>query len=69
MPRWFPLCRGNDLPACAFCRRHVSNTGNAQHEPQQAFTGPDLVGTHCNRFMEMPPVLGTAGAITPTDSR
>jgi hypothetical protein len=69
MPRWYALCRGNDLPACAICRRHVDHNGSAQHEARQGFTGPDLVGTHCNRFIELPPVLGVAGAVTPTDSR
>lgn len=69
MPRWYALCHGTNLPACVLCRRHVSNNGNAIEQPRQAITTPDLVGTHCNRFMELPPALGVAGAITPTDSR
>lgn len=69
MPRWFALCNGNAMPACDLCRRHVSNNVIAAKEAQQAFTSPDLVGTHCNRFMELPPALGVAMAVTPTDSR
>ena len=69
MPRWYPLCNGNGAPACTVCRRHASNNPADAGQPGQAMTMPELIGTHCNRFMEMPPLLGTGNAVTPTDSR
>ena len=67
MPRFFSLCKGTDIPACALCRRFVGNNPRYAADPKQAFRGPELIGTHCNGFMERP-VYETA-AITPTDSR
>ena len=67
MPRWYALCNGAGIRACALCKRHVSNNGTAQHEPQQGFVTPELSGDHCNRFIECPPYQ--RAAITPTDSR
>lgn len=67
MPRWYELCHGAGLPACGTCRRHVSHHPVAAHERQQGFTKPDLIGEHCNRYMEQPEYA--RAAIPPTDSR
>ena len=68
MPRWYALCRGSDgLAACASCRRLTRNNGNAEHEPQQGFTTPALLGQHCNNYIEQPAYA--QAAITPTDTR
>ena len=67
MPRWFPLCKGTDIPACADCRRFVNNNPRDAADPKQGFRQPELIGTHCNGFMERP-VYETV-AITPTDHR
>lgn len=66
MPRWYALCNGTALAACAMCKRFASNNGSASHEPQQAFTAPDLIGDHCNRFIECP-AYQLAPAITRTE--
>ena len=54
MPRWYPLCNGADIPACQGCRRFAPNNGSAMHEPQQAWIKPELIGIHCNNFIERP---------------
>lgn len=67
MPRWFPLCKGTDIPACTDCRRHVSHHPRDANDPKQSFRNPELIGTHCNGFMERPAY--EQAAITPTDTR
>lgn len=67
MPRWYSLCNGAGMPACAQCRRHVDYNGTAAHERQQAFVSPAFIGTHCNNFIERP--AHAPAAVTPTDTR
>ena len=67
MPRWYALCRGNGIAACAMCKRFVANNGGAMHEMQQAFIAPDFAGSNCEKFIECPPYQ--LAAITPSDKR
>lgn len=67
MPRWYALCNGADIPACALCKRFTANNGSAAHEPRQGFVAPEFAGDHCLKFIECPPYQRVA--ITPTDSR
>lgn len=67
MPRWYRICHGANIAACAMCKRFVDNNGSAMHEAQQTFTTPVVVGNNCENFMECPPYQ--RAAITPSDSR
>ena len=60
MARWYALCKGADQPACALCRRFAAANGSAAEDGRQAWTAPELIGQHCNHFIESPPPLGVA---------
>lgn len=69
MPRWYAMCKGDERvhAACLLCRRFVGNDPASANDPQQGWRTPELIGTHCNSFIERP--AHAQAAITPTDSR
>lgn len=67
MPRWYALCRGAGIPACVECRRFVDNNPRCADDPTQAWRSPDLIGRHCNAYIERP--SHARAAVTPTDHR
>lgn len=67
MPRWYSLCNGADIPSCAMCRRFAPNNPGAASEARQGWTQPELLGTHCNKFIERPVYATTA--MTPSNPR
>lgn len=67
MPRWFALCKGLALPACGSCRRLADRHPVEQGQSQQAWTTPEVIGQHCNRYIEQP--AHSCVAIQPSEQR